>query len=85
MITAFGARQPCGRKMSNRTNSQNVQRAQPTTATLANNFEITIAGGMWCGECGDDIRAIDAEALDDQAMRLVCECGDLVLHYRPRR
>jgi hypothetical protein len=64
--------------------SQQVQPARPTTSLLANDFEISIAGGIWCPECGDNIRACDAEALDDGAMRLVCKCGHLVLHYRPR-
>jgi len=53
------------------------------TALLANAFDITIAGGLWCPECGDTIRAIDAEALNGAATRLVCKCGHLILHYRP--
>jgi hypothetical protein len=53
-----------------------------TTSKLANSFEITIAGGMWCGWCGDDIVAADVEAMDDHgAMRLVCSCGRAVLIY----
>ena len=60
------------------------QPTRTTTALLANYFEITITDGIWCPECGDTIRAIDAEALDEQAVRLVCKCGHLVLHCRPR-
>jgi hypothetical protein len=69
------------RTVSNNTNPQNSQPARPTTSRLSNRFEITVTGGCWCPECGETIRACDAEALDDDAMRLVCRCGHLILHY----
>jgi hypothetical protein len=57
---------------------------RPQTARLNNNAEITITSGIWCPICGDDIRAIDAEPLDDDAVRLICECGHLILQHEPR-
>jgi hypothetical protein len=58
---------------------------RPTSTLLSNGFEFAITGGMWCPHCGDDIRSVDAEALDgDGSMRLVCKCGHLVVEYGRR-
>jgi hypothetical protein len=66
-------------------NTKKVNEPRPTTSRLNNGFEITITGGTWCPWCGEDIRACDAEALDDDgAMRLVCRRGHLILQYGRR-
>jgi hypothetical protein len=57
------------------------QSPRPTTTKLSNRFEFTMTDGCWCPECGEPLRAIDAEALDGAAMRLVCRCGHLILKY----
>jgi hypothetical protein len=58
------------------------QSLRPTTSKLSNRFEITVTGGIWCPECGDDVIACLAEALDDDgAMRHVCRCGHLIFSY----
>jgi hypothetical protein len=58
------------------------QSPRPTTSKLANGFEITVTGGIWCPQCGDDVAACLAEALDDNgAMRHVCGCGHVILRY----
>jgi hypothetical protein len=54
---------------------------RPTSTRLANRFEFAITEGLWCPWCGDTIRVVDAEPLDDDGMRLVCRCGQLILHY----
>ena len=66
-------------------NSSNVQLAGPTTVRLANDFEITIVGGILCAKCAGSLRACDAEAIDERAtMRLVCRhCGLLIFKYEP--
>jgi hypothetical protein len=53
---------------------------------LSNGYEFTITTGCWCPQCGEDIRATDAEPLDDDgAMRQVCRnCGYLILQYELR-
>jgi hypothetical protein len=61
-----------------------VNAPRPTVTRLSNGFEFTITAGCWCPECGETIRAIDAEALDGDAMRLVCRCGHLFLQYEMR-
>jgi hypothetical protein len=61
-----------------------VVQPRPTSSRLANRFEFTIASGIPCPWCDADIRASDAEALDDDAMRLVCRCGHLILRYELR-
>ena len=51
---------------------------------LDNGFEVTLAGGYWCLECGQELRANDAEphGSAEAAMRLLCpECGTLILCY----
>jgi hypothetical protein len=64
--------------------NSNVQ-LRATTSRLNNRFELTVTGGIWCPECGDDIRACDAEGLDDDGrMRLVCRCGHLILEHELR-
>jgi hypothetical protein len=58
------------------------QSPRPTTSKLSNRFEITVTGGIWCPQCGDDVVACLAEALDDDgAMRHVCGCGHLIFSY----
>jgi hypothetical protein len=69
--------------MTSSENSSNVQ-PRPQTVRFNNNAEFTITGGMWCPDCGDNIRAIDAEPLYDDAARLICPCGHLIWHYDPR-
>lgn len=66
-------------------NIENARAVQPRPMThrLADGSEITLAAGMWCGECGDDLRAVDAELLEP-GVRLVCRCGHLIWHYDPR-
>jgi hypothetical protein len=61
------------------------QSPRPTTSKLANGFEITMAGGYWCLECGTSIAAIDVEPIGDGcAMRLCCrECGYLIFKCEP--
>lgn len=61
-----------------------VNPPRSTRSRLSNRFEITVTDGMWCPWCGETIRAIDAEALDDEAMRLICRCGHLILQYELR-
>jgi len=58
--------------------------AQPRTdvVKLLNKFEFAITTGLWCPQCGDDIRAVDAEPLDnDGSVRLICRCGHQLLRY----
>jgi hypothetical protein len=57
---------------------------RPVPTTLSNGYDFTIALGLWCPDCGDDIRSCDAEALDVHAVRLVCRCGQLILQVAPR-
>jgi DNA-directed RNA polymerase subunit RPC12/RpoP len=60
---------------------------RPTSSILSNGFEVTLAGGYWCLDCGQTLRANDAElhGSDPKTMRLLCrECGSLILGYGPR-
>jgi hypothetical protein len=59
----------------------NQSAPRPTTSRLSNHFEITVTAGCWCPECGENIRAYDAEALDDDGVRLICRCGQLIFSY----
>jgi len=54
---------------------------------LSNGFEVTLAGDYWCLDCGQTLRANEAElhGSDPKTMRLLCrECGSLILGYGPR-
>jgi hypothetical protein len=65
--------------------SQAILQPHPTSVRLSNKFELVISSGMWCAWCGEDIRAYDAEPLDDDGgMRLICRCGHLILQYEWR-
>jgi hypothetical protein len=59
------------------------QSPRPTTSKLANGFEITMAGGQWCLDCGETVRACDVEPIGDGcAMQLCCKaCGSLIFKY----
>jgi hypothetical protein len=65
-------------------NPLNIQPPRTTTLRLTNNAEITILDGMWCSWCGDSIRAVDAEPLENDAVRIICRCGHLVFKFEPR-
>ena len=59
--------------------SRNAQPARATTVWLGEfGFEVTVAGGMWCAECGNDIRACNSEELDERSVRLICGCGHVI-------
>jgi hypothetical protein len=66
--------------------TRKVNSPRLTTARLSTQFEFTLIDGLWCSWCGEDIRACDAEPLDDDGgMRLVCrDCGHLLLQWELR-
>jgi hypothetical protein len=60
---------------------------RPTTSFLDNGFEFTLAGGNWCGECGQDMRANDAALYGrgEPRMKVLCrECGTEFCSYGPK-
>jgi hypothetical protein len=61
----------------------NQSAPSPTSVKLSNGFKFTMTAGCWCPECGESFRACDAEALDDDGVRLICHCGYLIFSYEP--
>jgi hypothetical protein len=57
-----------------------------TTVRLANCLDFTMTEGLWCPDCGQDLRAIDAEVLDnDGGVRLICrDCGHQIFRSELR-
>ena len=62
----------------------NVNAPRPTSSRLSNKFEFTVTAGCWCPECGETLRACDAEPLEDDGVRLICRCGELIFQYEWR-